>query len=195
MPIPARTLKTFLRFMLEAFHARDQSRCDLPGHRSVFMNRNDRLISKRFEKTLVGRYLHDSWATAREAPTHRLATHRIAEGDATARPRPGPGWLVWRTAPWSKMFKLVSAKQRGGHTSNLRYRVRSGNMSRGSCYRARRRPPWIVSPLTRNSLAGAARSWPIIEAQSTRCCQTGLCALLMFYCSAASASALVLCTV
>ena len=55
-------------------------------------------------------------------------------------------------------------------------------MSRGSCYRARRRPPWIVSPLTLNSLAGAARSWPIIEAQSTRCCQTGLCALLMFYC-------------
>src|ERR1039458_1907418 len=51
----------------------------------------------------------------------------------------------------------------------LRYRVRSGNMSRGSCYRARRRPPWIVSPLTRNSLAGAARSRPIIEAQSTRC--------------------------
>ena len=66
-------------------------------------------------------------------------------------------------------------------------------MSRGSCYRARGRPPWIVSPLTRNSvvgpfkirpplnisdgpttrnsLAGAARSWPIIEAQSksTRC--------------------------
>jgi hypothetical protein len=56
-------------------------------------------------------------------------------------------------------------------------------MSRGSCYRARRRPPWIVSPLTLNSLAGAARSWPIVETQSTRLlCQTGLCALLMFYC-------------
>lgn len=56
-------------------------------------------------------------------------------------------------------------------------------MSRGSCYRARRRPPWIVSPLTRNSLAGAARSWPIIEAQSTRCsARQELCALLMFYC-------------
>src|ERR1035438_1544489 len=51
----------------------------------------------------------------------------------------------------------------------LRYRVRRGNMSRGSCYRARRQPPWIVRPLTRSSLAGAARSWPIIEAQSTRC--------------------------
>ena len=51
----------------------------------------------------------------------------------------------------------------------LRYRVRSGNMSRGSFCRARRRPPWIVSPVTRNSLAGAARLWPIIEAQSTRC--------------------------
>src|ERR1035437_345095 len=55
MPMPARTLKTFLRFMLEALHTRDQSPCDLPGHRSFFMNRNDRLISKRFEKTLVGR--------------------------------------------------------------------------------------------------------------------------------------------
>ena len=50
----------------------------------------------------------------------------------------------------------------------LRYRVRRGNMSRGSCYRARRRPPWIVSPLTRNSLAGAARSWPMSEAESER---------------------------
>ena len=54
-------------------------------------------------------------------------------------------------------------------------------MSRGPCCRARRRPPWIVSPLTRNSLAGAARSWPIIEAQYHLLCQTGLCALLMFY--------------
>src|ERR1039458_7491775 len=117
MPMPARTLKTFLRFMLEALHTRDQSPCDLPGQRSVFMNRNDRLISKRFEKTLVSRYLQDSWATAREAPTHRVATHRFAEGGAAARPRPGPGWLVWRTASWSKLFKLVSAKQRGGQTS------------------------------------------------------------------------------
>ena len=33
--------------------------------------------------------MHDSWATAREAPIHRLATHRIAEGDATAAPTTG----------------------------------------------------------------------------------------------------------
>src|SRR5450756_2966958 len=58
MPMPARTLKTFLRFMLEALHTRDQSPCDLPGHRS-------------FEKTLVGPYLHDRpwWLVWRAAPT------------------------------------------------------------------------------------------------------------------------------
>jgi len=32
-------------------------------------------------------------------------------------PTTGPGWLVWRTAPWSELFKLVSTKQRGEHTS------------------------------------------------------------------------------
>src|ERR1035437_1914453 len=116
MPMPARTLKTFLRFMLEALHTRDQSPCDLPGHRSFSMNRNDRLISKRFEKTLVGRYLHDSWAMAREAPTHRLATRVFPNGTRLRAHDGGPGWLVLRTAPWSKLFKLVSAKQRGGHT-------------------------------------------------------------------------------
>src|SRR5664279_1234954 len=118
MPMPARTLKTFLRFMLEGFaHERPESLG--PPWASQCLHEPE--LSGSFRNGLRRRwwagYLHDSWATAREAPIHRLATHRIAEGDATARPRPGPRWLVWRTAPWSKLFKLVSAKQRGGHTS------------------------------------------------------------------------------
>jgi hypothetical protein len=67
-------------------------------------------------------------------------------------------------------------------------------MSRGSCYRARRRPPWIVSPLTRNSLAGAARSWPMSEAESERRVPD-VAPYLCFSASAATASALVLWTV
>ena len=65
----------------------------------------------------MGRYLHESSATAREAPTHRLAMHRIAEGDEPARPRPGPWVAGVANGIVVQVFKLVSAKQRVGHTS------------------------------------------------------------------------------
>src|ERR1035437_10054709 len=122
MPMPARTLKTFLRFMLEALHTRDQSPCDLPGHRSFFMNRNDRLISKRFEKTLVGRYLHESWALAREAPTHRLATRVFPNGTRLrAHDRGQGGWcgerhlsFAFGRRPLTRMLGLYQYGQRSG---------------------------------------------------------------------------------
>src|ERR1035438_577716 len=81
MPMPARTLKTFLRFMLEALHTRDQSPCDLPGHLQCL---HEPELTGSFRNGLRRRwwagYLHDSWATAREAPTHRLATRVFPNG-------------------------------------------------------------------------------------------------------------------
>src|ERR1035437_1557931 len=182
MPMPARTLKTFLRFMLEALHTRDQSPCDLPGHRSVFMNRNDRLISQRFENTPVGRVFTRLLGDGARGADTPVGDASISERDATARPRPGA--RVAGVANGTAVQVVQAGERQATRWAHLylRYRVRSGNMSRGFCYRARRRPPWILSPLTRNSLAGAARSWPHQSPIHTLLCQTGLCALLMFYC-------------
>src|SRR5664279_2206131 len=169
MPMPARTLKTSLRFMLESF-AHERPKSLGPPWASQCLHEPELTGSFRngLRRHWWAGYLHDSWATAREAPTRRLATRVFPNGTRLrAHDRARVAGVTNGT-----VVQVVQAGERQATRwahPYLRYRVRSGNMSRGFCYRARWRPPWIVSPLTRNSLAGAARSWPIIEAQSTRC--------------------------
>src|ERR1022692_3120905 len=169
MPMPARTLKTFLRFMLEALHTRGHSPCDLPGNLQCL---HEPELTGSFRNVLRRRW----WAGIYTTPGRRRARRRHTgwrrEYFRTGRHcAPTTGARVAGVANGTVVQVVQAGERQATRWAHLylRYRVRRGNMSRGSCYRARRRPPWIVRPLTRSSLAGAARSWPIIEAQSTRC--------------------------
>src|ERR1022692_2733594 len=110
MPMPARTLKTSLRFMLEALHTRDQSPCDLPGN------------SARGPDTPVGDASY--CRKGRDcAPTTGARVAGVANGIVVQVVHAGER----QATRWAHLY--------------LRYRVRSGNMIRASCYRARRRLP------------------------------------------------------
>src|ERR1017187_2573513 len=196
MPMPARTLKTSLRFMLESFAHEGPKSLGPPGASQCL---HEPELTGSFRNGLRRRW----WAGICTTPGRRRARRRHTgwrrEYFRTGRHcAPTTGARVAGVANGTVVQDVQAGERQATRWAHLdlRYRVRSGNMSRGSCYRARRRPPWIVSPLTRNSLAGAARSWPIIEAQSTRCsARQDFAPYCCFTDSAASASALVLFTV
>src|SRR5664279_1498265 len=166
MPMPARTLKTSLRFMLESF-AHERPKSLGPPWASQCLHEPELTGSFRngLRRHWWAGYLGDG---ARGADTPVGDASYCRRGSDCA---PTTGARVAGVTNGIVVQVVQAGERQATRWAHLylRYRVRSGNMSRGSCYRARRRPPWIVSPLTRNSLAGAARPWPIIEAQSTRC--------------------------
>src|ERR1022692_748616 len=118
MPMPARTLKTFLRFMLEALHTRDQSPCDLPGHLQCL---HELELTGKFRNGLRRRW----WAGICTSPRRRRARRRHTGWRCIVLPK-GTSLRAHDRGPWVagvangivvQVFKLVSAKQRVGHTS------------------------------------------------------------------------------